>query len=120
LHHTYPFTKTETLGGLVFDVRARFGPGAETSKPGSDSEQVQALLRAKGYTMPDGMMNVRLVHLLDRQKRKELMIIYAEDLQPTGFSRDDLMPGRKHAGEWPALEAGLIRRAKAAISLSPE
>jgi hypothetical protein len=120
LHHSYPFTKTETLSGLLFDVRARFGPGNETSKPGSDSEHVQALLRAKGYTMPEATMNVRLVHLLDDQKRKELMIIYAEDLQATGFSLADLMPGGKHASDWPSLEAGLIRRAKAAISLSPE
>jgi hypothetical protein len=120
LHHTYPFTKTEILSGLLFDVRARFGPGHETSKPGSDSEHVQALLSAKGYAMPEAMMNVRLVHLLDDEKRKELMIIYAEDLQPTGIALNDLMPGGKHAGAWPSLEAGLIRRAKAAISLSPE
>ena len=30
-------------------------------------------------------MYVRLVHLLDKEKRKELMIIYGEDLAPTGF-----------------------------------
>lgn len=120
LHHKYPFTKTDTLSGLLFDVRARFGPIDEKSKPGSDSAHVQALLRAKGYTMPQAMMNVRLVHLLDQQKRKELMIIYAEDLQPTGFSVNDLMPGGNHTGEWPALEAGLVRRAKAAITLSPQ
>jgi len=120
LHHTYPFTETETLSGLLFDVRARFGPGNDTPKPGSDGEHVQALLRAKGYTMPDATMNVRLVHLLDEQKRKELMIIYAEDLQPTGLSVNDLLPGGKHTEEWPALQEGLIRRAKAAITLSPE
>ena len=70
--------------------------------------------------MPEATMNVRLVHLLDHQKRKELMIIYAEDLQPTGFSLADLMPGGKHASEWPTLEAGLIRRAKHAVTFSPE
>ena len=120
LHHTYPFTKTDTLSGLLFDVRARFGPGSETPKPGSDGEHVQTLLRAKGYTMPDDTMNVRFVHLLDDQKRKELMIIYAEDLQPTGLSVSDLLPGGKHTSEWPAIEAGLIQRAKAAVKLSRE
>jgi hypothetical protein len=30
------------------------------------------------------MMYVRLVHLLDAEKRKELMIIYGEDLAGTG------------------------------------
>jgi len=120
LHHTYPFTKTDTLSGLLFDVRARFGPGNETPKPGSDGEHVQALLRAKDYRMPDATMNVRLVHLLDDQKRKELMIIYAEDLQSTGVSVSDLLPGGKHTSEWPAIEAGLIQRAEAAVKLSTE
>ncbi len=32
------------------------------------------------------MKYVRLVHLLDEQRRKELMIIYGEDLAPTGFT----------------------------------
>ena len=46
--------------------------------------------------MPAGMMSVRLVHLLDEQKRKELMIIYSENL--TGFDA--------------AAEKGEERRAK--------
>ena len=37
--------------------------------------------------MPSGMMYVRLVHLLDDQKRKELMIIYGEDLAPHRIHR---------------------------------
>lgn len=120
LHHAYPFTKTDTLSGLLFDVRARFGPGSEKPKPGSDSEHIQTLLRAKGYEMPAAMMNVRFVHLLDEQKRKELMIIYAEDLEPAGITIEELMPGGKHAAEWPSIEAGLIKRAKEAVKLSPE
>ena len=120
LHHTYPFTKTETISGLLFDVRARFGPGSEAPKPGSDAEHVQGLLRAKGYEMPDSMMNVRFVHLLDDGKRKELMIIYAEDLAPTGIAYQALLPGGNHSGQWPSIEAGLIQRARKALTLSPE
>jgi hypothetical protein len=120
LHHTYPFTKTDTLGGLLFDVRARFGPGADTPKAGSDSEHVQAMLRAKGFQMPEGTMNVRFVHLLDQQKRKELMIIYVEDLAPAGLTVDDLMPGGKHAAEWPSIQAALIERAKKRVTIYPE
>jgi len=42
------------------------------------------MIHNKGFTVPSGMMYVRLVHLLDDQKRKELMIIYGEDLAATG------------------------------------
>jgi len=62
------------LNGLLFDVCARFGASSEAPKPGSDLEHVQALLRAKGYQLPETMMNVRFVHLIDEQKRKELML----------------------------------------------
>jgi len=34
-------------------------------------------------------------HLLDEQKRKELMIIYTEDLAQTGFSAVDLQKRRQ-------------------------
>ena len=51
---------------------------------------VEALVGAKGYRMPEAMMYVRLVHLLDKETRKELMIIYGEDLAPTGFTAADL------------------------------
>ncbi len=120
LHHTYPFAKTETLSGLLFDVRARFGASSEAPKPGSDLEHVQGLLRAKGYQLPEAMMNVRFVHLFDEQKRKELMIIYAEDLASTGFTVEDLLPTGKHSAQWPSLEAILIQRAKNAMDLSSE
>jgi hypothetical protein len=73
---------------------------------------------AKGYKMPADMMYVRLVHLLDDQKRKELMIVYGEDLAPTGFTAADLAEGGKSRTQWPALENALIARAEKAVSLS--
>ena len=53
-------------------------------------------------------MLVRLVHLLNEQKRRELMIICAEDLAPTGFTAADLQKGGKARNQWPAIEKGLI------------
>ena len=40
------------------------------------------------------MMYVRLVHLLDEQKRKELMTIYGEDVAQSGFSAAELHSSR--------------------------
>ena len=61
--------------------------------------------------MPAGMMYVRLVHLLDRQKRKELMIIYGEDLAPTGLTAADLHKGGRSYNEWSAIDKSLVERA---------
>jgi hypothetical protein len=63
------------------------------------------------------MMCVRFVHLLDEQKRRELMIIYGEEVASTGFPAADLRKGGKAYDRWPAIESGLIERAEKKISL---
>ena len=55
-------------------------------------------------------MNVRLVHLLDDAKRKELMLIYAEDLAPSGHTAR--IEGRERRGaRWEAMKVDLMKRA---------
>lgn len=78
---------------------------------------MEKLIRDKGYKMPDDMVYVRLVHLLDQAKRKELMIIYGEDLAPTGYTAADLKAGGKSHDRWSELENGLVARAKSSIRL---
>jgi hypothetical protein len=119
LAHTYDSPRHTTIGGLDFYVDTWPRADGEPTKPGSDREHMEALIRSKGYKMPAGMMYVRLVHLLDAKKRKELMIIYGEDLAPTGFTARDLAQGGKARAQWPALENGLIERAKVKIALEP-
>jgi len=117
LHHTYDSPRHATIGGLDFYVDTWPRSTGEKTESGSDREHIDALVRAKGYKIPADMMYVRLVHLLDAKKRKELMIIYGEDLASTGFTAADLREGGKASGQSPALENGLIERAKAKIGL---
>jgi len=119
LEHNYKPQELAKFEGTDTYVRARFGKSSETAKEGSDLEHVQALIRAKGYTLPAEMMNVRLVRLLDPKRRKELMIIYSEDLGPTGVKVDDLMPGGKDAEKWSEIQKALIGRAERQIHLLP-
>ena len=81
-----------------------------------NSIDLPTLIRAKGYKMPDRLMSVRMVHLLDKQKRKELMIIYSEDVAQTGFTATELRKGAKTSDRWSTIEKGLIERAKNQIS----
>jgi hypothetical protein len=117
LAHQYDSPRHTTIGGLDFYVdtwvRAK---DAETQK-GSDRQHIEELIRSKGFNMPAGMMYIRLVHLLDERKRKELMIIYGEDLTATGLSAADLSQGGKAFGQWPAIEKVLLERAKKKITL---
>jgi hypothetical protein len=116
--YQYPFTQSTTISGLLFDVRTRVGPNSGPSRAGSDQEHVRTLLAAKNYKLPEAFMSVRLVHLPDSEKRKELMIIYAEDLKTTGHSAADLSQGGKAQDQLPALEKALLERAKTRIKLT--
>lgn len=118
LAHTYDSPRHAAIGGLDFYVDTWPRAGGEKTDPGSDREHIEALIRSKGYKMPAGMMYVRLVHLLDEKKRKELMIIYGEDLAPTGFTAADLQENGKAHAQWPALEHGLLERAQNSVTLS--
>lgn len=69
--------------------------------------------------MPDGMMYVRLVHLLDEPKRKELMIIYGEDVRRSGLSAAELQPGGKAHDRWPEVENSLLQRAEKSVAIEP-
>ena len=117
LHHTYDSPWHTTIGGLDFYVDTWVKLTNEKITPGSDEEHIQSLIRRKGFKLPAGMMSVRLVHLLDEQKRKELMFIYAEDVAPTGFAAADLKKGGKAYDQWPAIEENLVERAERKIKI---
>jgi hypothetical protein len=119
LKHRYDSPRHLSIGGWDFYVDAWVLPENPPTTPGSDFEHVQKLVADKGYGLRGGMMYVRLVHLLDNSKRRELMIIYGETLEGTGFTAADLQKGGKDYKQWPALEQGLIRRAQARISVQP-
>jgi hypothetical protein len=119
LHHTYDSPRHTDIGGMDFYVDTWVRPRGAPTESGSDREHIEALIRAKGYKMPEGMMYLRLVHLLDDAKRKELMIIYGEDLAATGLNAADLQEGGQAHERWPELEKGLIERAQQKIAIGP-
>jgi hypothetical protein len=119
LHHTYDSPTHTTIGGIDFFVDTWVRGSDEKFDAGSDREHIESMIHDKGYRMPSGMMYVRLVHLLDDQKRKELMIIYGEDLAPTGYTVADLDKGGKAYDQWPEIAKSLAQRAQEKIKIEP-
>jgi hypothetical protein len=115
LKHTYDSTEHATIGGMDFyvDVSVRRSDGGARS--GSDTEHMESLLRGTGYRMPAEIMSVRFVHLLDEQKRKELMIIYSENVAATGLSAAELREGGDAYTRWPGIKKDLVDRAQKAV-----
>ena len=119
LRHTYDSPRHMQIDGMDFYVDTWVRGTDGSIRKGSDLEHILALIRGRGYKVPPGMMSVRLVHLLDEQKRKELMIIYSEDIALTGFTAKQLQEGGGARSQWPAIEKGLIERAHEKVKLQP-
>ena len=117
LKHKYDSPRHVDIGGMDFYVDTWVRTKDAEMRPGSDVEHIVALIRARGYHMPDGMMYVRLVHPLDEQKRKELMIIYGEDAAQSGLTSAELQPGGKAHDRWPTIAKGLLERAEKRVGI---
>ncbi len=116
LQYDYSKDAITELAGRKFFANASFGEPNRKPRSGSDLEQVQRLIRTSGYTLPDHSINVRLVNLFEGN-RKELMIIYAEDMKPTGFTPEELKSGGRAEEQWPEIQRQLLENAKARIAL---
>jgi len=82
-----PFGRLEFLG----DVRVRDNYFTMDKRPGSDSRAAQAFLEAKGFKLDGTFATLRLFHLPDASRRRELMIIYGERV-PAGTAAADIAP----------------------------
>jgi hypothetical protein len=95
--------KPVELGRLEFMGDVRVSPNYFTSddRPGSDSKAAEALLRAHGFKLDGTFVTLRMFHLPDASKRREVMIIYGERLA-AGASEE-------------SVSSGITARAKATI-----
>jgi hypothetical protein len=115
LKHTYDSPQHANLGGLDFFVDTWVRTKDESTRQGSDLEHIVNLVGRKGYHLPDALMYVRLVNLF-HDKQKELMIIYAEDTEPTGHNAAELKQSWANS-PWPDVEKGLIKRAEKSVGI---
>ena len=114
--------RTDLWGGTTW-VASGFGRTQQTRRPGSDREHVLALLVKGGYTAPTFMAQVRYVRLPDDpdgtgRGRRELMLIYGEDLALTGESFEALGGDGEDTDRWRAIEPGLAKRGAVAFNVT--
>ena len=100
LHNTYPINVED-----VYEAR-----------PTSDYAHVTDFLHEKGYLLTGDMMAHRLFWL-DEALRNELMIIYWEVLESTGYRLSDVAEGGPAAAEWPALSRALQERSLSSFKI---
>jgi hypothetical protein len=86
------------------------------ARPTSDLAHVVDFLREKGYLLTGDMMYHRMVWL-DADLRNELMIIYSEVLDTTGYHLADVAEGGPAASEWAALSKALQERSLSSFKI---
>ncbi|MCL6698880.1 hypothetical protein LZ496_08820 [Sphingomonas sp. NSE70-1] len=115
-------TRFDLWGGtptwLVWGPRLSSAP----YRAGGDRESVMRILSRAGYTIPPEVLNVRMVQMLDDpagtgRGRRELMIIYSEDLAPSGKTVAELAVDGKVNEAFKPLERPLIDRATTSVSV---
>ena len=103
---------------LVWGPRSTSAP----YRAGGDRESVMRILSRGGYTIPAEVLNVRMVQMLDDPEgsgrgRRELMIIYSEDLAPTGKTVAELSADGKVNDAFKPIEKPLIDLATTSVSV---
>ena len=120
-HMTYgDIDRRSEAWGTTIWTRTEPARSSRWPQPGSDTEHFRNIIRRAGYTMPAGMMTARLVRLLDDPRntgygRRELMMIYGEDLAPTGLTFNDVTTNGEPNDRWAVLEKPLLKRAEKAF-----
>lgn len=116
-HYDYSDNRRSELGGVTTWLRSGPTSASSPSRAGSDREHVFGILQRAGIAIPAEVMNVRMVQLLDDPKgtgqgaRRELMVIYSEDLALSGKTLAELTTDGKPDADWAPIEAGLVERA---------
>ena len=118
--YTYQGPKTVNISGLDFFADSDARNTRNTGRPDSDSAMGRRFLESKGYRIDsDEAAWQRFLHFIGKDKRNELMIIYLEDLGPSGMTSADLKQGGKDAARWPAFSEALLQRALKDMKISP-
>lgn len=122
--YAYDYTsnnpETVELSGRTVHVR----PGVvaaenANARPGSDTEQFRQLVRNAGFRLPSYMATVRFVELFEPTNRKELLILYGENMDGILTQMGSAMMSGREGVTFAELMPPLIARAMASVSLEP-
>jgi hypothetical protein len=119
--YDYQIKDAVRLGGLdfMYDTSAANVPAFRKQYPDSDAARAAAFLEGKGYQMEgDDIVYQRYVRVVDEAKRNELLVVYYESLQGTGFTAADLSASGSAAAYRERLFREVQRRALKGFKVS--
>jgi hypothetical protein len=117
--YRYDFSKAMDWGGFRFrdNTFAYNEPAYSRDHPGNEAALTASFLRQRGLDVPDEWLVSRFVTLGDETRKHELILFYAEDLESTGVTLDELYSGDEATERWTRMRAKLRERSLKAISV---
>lgn len=95
-----------------------FDPQRKRAK-GTDGAMARQFLASKGYVLPADWAYARLVYLTDTTRRKELMIIFIDDLSPQGLTAAALEDGGALAARRSDVERAHLDKIRRTLTVLP-
>jgi hypothetical protein len=108
-----------TLGETEFytdTAMVEFDPSRKRAR-GTDGAMARQFLASQGYVFPNNFAYARIVHLTDESRRKELMIIFIDDLRSYGLTAAELNEGGASASRLPEIEQAHLDRIKDTLAV---
>jgi hypothetical protein len=94
-------------------------PAPPPERAGSDWEQARRMIAEAGYSLSADMMNVCFAHLTNAPKRKNLMVMYADDMAGIGNTSSDVITDNKPNEQRALVEADVMHRATSDLKMYP-
>ena len=95
-----------------------FDPNRKRAR-GTDGAMARQFLASQGYVFPNNFAYARIVYLTDESRRKELMIIFIDDLRSYGLTAAVLNEGGASASRLPEIEQAHLDRIKETLAVIP-
>ena len=89
-------------------------------RAGTDGAMARSFLANHGYVFPNDFAYARMVYLTDASRRKELMIIFIDDLRRYERTATELKSGGAFESGWPEVEQAHLDRIKNTLSVLPK
>ena len=84
---------------------------------GTDGAMAREFLASKGYAFPNDFAYARLVYLTDESRRRELMIIFIDDLVPHGLTAAELNADGSNSARWVQAEQVHLDRIRETLTV---
>jgi hypothetical protein len=116
----YDYSKSAPISAFGRELRvdkSLWNVPTTESRPESDGAFARKMLREHGITLPPRMLYERFIYLPDSTGRRELMVIYAEDVRFVGADAGALAGSPEAAARLATLLADHERRALKSFSI---